>query len=137
MKKILIILSIMLMSISTLNANQGYALKHANPMPNLMRIAIGNADILNINKTQKAELKAWGKANKPVMKEMIKSVMKEEKELNQAALTSGENLQKIADSILSTRGKIITMKMNCLANLKKVLTPKQFSQVVKIYKSSK
>ena len=44
MKKIILAITIILMSFSTVQASGGqHALKHANPMPNLMRIAIKNA----------------------------------------------------------------------------------------------
>ena len=47
------------MSFSTVQASGGqHALKHANPMPNLMRIAIKNAQILGVNKEQMVALKA-------------------------------------------------------------------------------
>ena len=68
MKKIILAMAILFMSVSTLNAAGGqYALKHANPMPNLMRIAIKNADLLGVDAKQMTALKAWSETNKPKM----------------------------------------------------------------------
>ncbi len=59
MNKIILALTVFIMSFTTLQANSQYALQHANPMPNLMRIAIKNAPLLGIDDKQMASLKAW------------------------------------------------------------------------------
>ncbi|MBT8344201.1 MAG: hypothetical protein HKP62_06480 [Sulfurovum sp.] len=136
MKKIIIAMTVILMSLSTVHAagNQN-ALQHANPMPNLMRIAIKNADILGINKKQMVALRAWSDTNKPKMMQMVKKVMNEEKMLLENALTTDNDSVKEAEVMLETRKKIIAMKAKCKANLKTILTPKQYTQVVTIYRS--
>ena len=50
MKKMILALTLLLMSVPTLQASNQHALKHANPMPNLMRIAIKNANLLGVDK---------------------------------------------------------------------------------------
>ena len=124
------------MSFSTLYAagNQS-ALKHANPMPNLMRIAIKNADLLGVDAKQMVALKAWSDTNKPKMKMMVKKVMMEEKMLEENALTTDNDSVKEAEVMLETRKMIIAMKARCNANLKTILTKKQYAQVVTIYRS--
>lgn len=135
MKKTLIILTLLLMSISTVYAGQGYGLRHANPMPNLMRIAVGNAELLNISKEQLAALRVWEGENKPKMMMMVKEVMIQEKMLREEALTTDKDVVKKSEKMLDTRKKIIEMKTACRAHLKSVLSEKQYSQVIGIYRS--
>ena len=129
-------MTLILMSLTTTHAagNQ-YALKHANPMPNLMRIAIKNADILGIDAKQMVALKAWSDTNKPQMKKMVQKVMSEEKMLLENALTTDNDSVKEATVMLETRKEIIAMKTKCKANLKIILTEKQYANVIKIYRS--
>ncbi len=136
MKKLLLAITLVLMSLSTTHASGGkYALKHANPMPNLMRIAIKNADLLGVDAKQMVALKAWSDTNKPKIKMMVKKVMMEEKMLLENALTTDNDSVKEAEVMLETRKTIIAMKSRCNANLKTILTKKQYAQVVTIYRS--
>ena len=136
MKRILLVITLVLMSLSTAQAAGGkYALKHANPMPNLMRIAIKNADILGVDAKQMVALKAWSDTNKPKMKMMVQKVMSEEKMLLENALTTDNDSVKEAAVMLETRKEIIAMKARCKTNLKTILTEKQYADVVKIYRS--
>ena len=136
MKKIILAMTLILMSLSTTHAaGNKYALKHANPMPNLMRIAIKNAELLGVDAKQMVALKAWSDTNKPKMKMMVQKVMSEEKMLLENALSTDNDSVKEAAVMLETRKKIITMKTACKANLKTILTPKQYANVIKIYRS--
>jgi len=135
MKKILLALTILIMSISTLQANKA-ALAHANPMPNLMRIAVGNAELLNINEEQMKAIKTWIKTEKPKMKKLIMKVMEEEKMLMDKALNTDEDTVKLAETMLETRKQIIAKKTKCRVTLKGILTKEQYANVVKIYKST-
>jgi len=136
MKKIILAMALLLMSLSTVQASGGkYALKHANPMPNLMRIAIKNAELLGVDAKQMVALKAWSDTNKPKMKMMVKKVMHEEKMLLENALTTDNDSVKEATAMLETRKEIIAMKTRCKANLKTILTEKQYANVIKIYRS--
>ena len=135
MKKVLIVLMIMFMSTSSVYAGAGFALRHANPMPNLMRITMGNAEILNLSEDQVKALKAWAAENRPKMAMMIKKVVSEEQMLREEALTTDVDVPKKAETMLETRRKIIEMKTKCRAHLKKTLTEKQYAQVIGIYRS--
>ncbi len=136
MKKIIIAMALILMSFSTLHAAMDkYALAHANPMPNLIRITMGNADLLGINAEQMKAIKAWAAKNKPEMEKMIQKVMSEEAMLLEHALTTDNDSVKEAEVMLETRKQIIAMKTKCRANLKKILTKKQYEQVISIYRS--
>ena len=135
MKKLFLLLSITILSLLPLSAQQNYGIKHSNPMPNLIRVVVANAELLNVNKSQMQEIKAWRKANKTTMKIMVQDVVREERALKESALSTGKNLQKMADSIIKNRANIISMKIACRANLQRILTPKQFEQLLNIYKS--
>lgn len=144
MKKLLSIATIVLISsLSAAPAMHNGAMKkvheinHANPMPNLMRVAIGNAEILNIDKKQMSALMAWSKENKPLMNKMVKDVMQKESEMEYSALTSGSNLEKLADSILETRREIMMKKIACRALLIKTLSAKQYAYLVNIYTTTR
>ena len=136
MKKILIVLTVMTMSLSNVFAG-GHGLRHANSMPNLMRIAMGNAELLNLNKDQVMALKAWSSDKKPQMMMMIKKVMSEEYMLHEEALTGDVNVPKKAEVMLETRRKIIEMKSACREHLRNTLSKKQYSQVIGIYRSTR
>jgi len=135
MNKIILALTVFIMSFSTLQAGNQHALKHANPMPNLMRIAIKNAPLLGIDAKQMASLKEWVTKSKPVMQEMVKKVVTEEKMLHEKALDTDADTVKEAEVMLETRKKIIAMKTKCRTMLKSTLTPKQYADVITIYRS--
>lgn len=101
-----------------------------------MRIVVGNADLLGLDAKQLESLQAWVKANKPKVKEMVKSVMQQEQMLKENALSTDTDIEKQVDSILDTRKQIMITKTKCRAELKKILTPEQYQNVVKIYKSA-
>ena len=135
MKKLLLALSIMLMSLSTAQAGSQQALRHANPMPNLMRIAIKNASILGVTPEQMKNLQVWVKKSKPEMIKMVQQVRSEEKMLLENALTIDKDVVKKSETVLGLRKKIIEMKTNCRAVLKNTLTEKQYANVINIYRS--
>jgi len=137
MKKILIIVTLVLMSMTTAYAGGNFALKHANPMPNLMRIAIGNAELLNITAEQMKGLHAWANENKPKMMMMVKQVMTQEKAIREEALTTDKDIMKKANEMLEIRRKIMEMKTACRATLRGILNEKQYAQVINIYRSAR
>jgi hypothetical protein len=140
MKKIMIAIMLLFISFSTLHAINGpmnpMALKHANPMPNLMRIAVGNADLLGINAEQMKSLQEWINTNKAKMKQMVQKIMLEENLLLEEALTTDTDTMKKAESILETRKQIMEIKTKCRAHLRTVLTKEQYANVIKIYRSA-
>jgi len=140
MKKILIILALTMLSMTSAHAagnkaGTNMALRHANPMPNLMRIAMGNAELLEISKEQMKSLRAWSSENKPKMMAMVKDVMMQERALHEEALTTDKDVMSKAEKMLQTRKKIIEMKTACRAELKKILSEKQYAEVIGIYRS--
>ena len=135
MKKMIIAMAVLCMSLTSVYA-QSYAMKHANPMPNLVRYALGNAELLQLNAEQIKGIKSWAKENKPKMRALVKLVMSEERALLHEALTADNDVVKNADKMLETRKEIIRLKTLCRANLKATLSEKQYAQVIGIYKST-
>ena len=143
MKKILVIAMLALMTLTTAQAKEDgkkqheMAMKHANPMPNLMRVAMEHKKDLNLSAEQVKALKAWADENKPKMKELIKTVNQEERMLHKEALTTDNDVVAKAQKMLDARKEIIVLKTQCRANLKTILDEKQFKQLVKIYRDSR
>lgn len=97
-------MTILVLSLTTLQANKA-ALAQVNPMPNLMRIAVGNAELLKVTPAQMKDIKAWMKVAKPQMKELIKKVMSEEKKLLEDALMTDNDSVKQAEGEVGVRWK--------------------------------
>lgn len=95
-------MTILVLSLTTLQANKA-ALAQVNPMPNLMRIAVGNAELLKVTPAQMKDIKAWMKVAKPQMKELIKKVMSEEKKLLEDALMTDNDSVKQAEGEVGVR----------------------------------
>ena len=136
MKKTLVIVMMMLMTLSTVYAGAGHALRHANPLPNLVRLTLGNAELLQLNAEQVKEIRTWARENKPTMMKLVQKVVNEEKMLKEEALTTDKDVVKNAESMLDARREIIKIKTACRANLKKILSEKQYAQVIGIYRST-
>lgn len=150
MKKLITIVAVTVLALSSLQAQgqgqghekhmkmkQMYALKHANPLPNLMRVAKNNKDSLGLSKEQLKAMKAWASVKKPEMKAMVQKVMHLEKALAEEALTTDNDLTKKGEEILDVRREIMAMKNACRANLKTILSPSQYTQVVTLYKENR
>lgn len=135
MKKTLVIM-MMLMTLSNVYAGAGHALRHANPLPNLVRLTLGNAELLQLNAKQVEELRTWARTNKPTIMKLVQKVMNEEKMLHEEALTTDKDVVKNSESMLDARREIIKLKTACRMNLKKVLSEKQYAQVIGIYRST-
>ena len=127
---------ITLMTISNLYAGGGHALRHANPLPNLVSLTLGNAELLKLDTKQVEALKGWSRMNKPTMMKLVQKVMNEEKMLKEEALTTDKDVVKNAETMLDARREIIKLKTQCRANMKKVLTEKQYAQVISLYRST-
>ena len=112
----------------------GHAMRHANPMPNLMKIIKKHGDQLDLSDDQAAKLKAWRENNMAPMHARADKVMALEAELKQAALDGKPKaeLMGIASRIMTERTQIIATKAACRDNLMSVLTPQQFEKVVSL-----
>jgi len=112
-------------------------LKHANPMPNLMMVVMKHEKELDLSDRQKAALAAWRKEAHPRMMEMVKTVMKLEKQIHDATLAgaSGAVLQELATKMFNVRGAIIKQKLACRNNMAKILGMEKMKKVIELYKA--
>ncbi len=110
---------------------------NANPMPNLMKVIKKHGDKLALSEGQKSKLAEWRTANHDKVHGLMKNIRQSEKELNAASLAGADKATLLAkaDEIMDMRKAIIATKTDCRDNLKTVLTDKQYSQVIEIYKS--
>ena len=142
MKRLLILISIALVSLSTsllaegMTAEKMAAMKHASPMPNLMHAVAKNQDELKLTEEQKAALADWVDYSKPRVQKMVKALNGLEKQLNEAALAGapGSVLQQIASQSLNVRGALMKQKLACRNNLARILNPDQLKQTIELYK---
>ncbi len=112
------------------------AARHANPMPNLIKVVGENQEKLKLTEKQKKSLARWVDVNKPRMMKKIAAVGKLEKQLHDAALAGapGRVLKQIAERLFAVRGSIIKQKLACRNNLARILTRKQMQQTIELYK---
>lgn len=123
-----------------MNANmfdKAAALKHSNPMPNLMTVYKKYGNELSLNEEQAAKLKKWSSHNGPIMTNMLKSLKSAEESLHASALSavSQDEIQGKLDNVMNLRLKIASGKMKCRTNMRKILDTSQWNTVVDIYKN--
>jgi hypothetical protein len=114
----------------------GYAMRHANPMPNLMKIVKQHGDRLGLSDDQTQALSAWRDNHMKRMHARADSVMQLEAELAKAALDGRPKaeLMGIATRIMTERTQIIATKANCRDNMRRILTPEQYQKVLSLHK---
>jgi len=111
------------------------AMKHANPLPNFMKIIKKHGDQLALNEKQSAALAAWRKNNNKVVHDLANAVMAAEKALHDAAFTdaSQAELQDLMDKALHLRLQLAQRKMRCRDNMRSILNENQWQKVVSLY----
>ena len=113
----------------------GKAMRHANPMPNLMKVVKKHGDQLGLSEDQKNALADWRSYHMEPMHARVEMVAKLEAELSKAAMAGRPKaeLMSLASRIMNERMQIISTKANCRDNLRRVLTPEQFQKVLSMY----
>ena len=111
------------------------AMKHSNPMPNLMKVIIKHPSELTLTDDQSTELKKWRDAHMPASKQLAAKIITLETELHKAAMDNKplEKIDQLANEIMKNRTKIIHGKALCRDNMKKILSDEQFDTVLKLY----
>jgi len=120
-----------------ISSQQMAAIKHANPMPNLMMVVVKHEKELDLTDDQKAALAAWRKEAQPRMMEMVKAVIKLEKQIHDAALAgaSGAVLQELASKMFNVRGAIIKQKLACRNRMAQILGLEKMKKVIELYRA--
>ncbi len=115
---------------------KGKAMRHANPLPNLMKVVKKYSSELNLTAEQKANLTQWSKNNGPIVKGLVKEVINAEMRLNEAALSNASqpDLQDLMDKVLGLRLQLAQRKIACRENMRQVLNNRQWNSVVTLYK---
>ena len=117
-------------------AGHGKEMRHANPMPNLMKVIKKRGDALGLSEQQKKALTQWHDQNAENMHARFARVGDMEKELNASALAGAPKaeLMSMAARIMSLRTDIIRTKTDCRDNMRRVLSAAQYEQVLSLYK---
>jgi hypothetical protein len=113
----------------------GAVMRHANPMPNLMKVVKKHGDQLNLSDEQRAALTQWHSQNADSMHGRFDRIKEMEAELNAASLAGKPKaeLMVMASRIMNERTEIISIKTDCRDNMRRVLTPDQYAKVLEIY----
>jgi hypothetical protein len=114
------------------------AMKHANPLPNLMKVVSKYGDQLDLSEQQNAALADWRKKNNKKTHALVKQVIASEKQLHTAALSnaSQSELQDLMDKVLGVRLQIAKTKISCRENMRKILSNDQWNKVVTLYRQN-
>lgn len=110
-------------------------MKHANPMPNLMKVITKMGDQLNLDEKQNGELKKWREERMPKVNQLVETIVKLEADLHQAAIKneSLEKIDQLADGIMQNRIQLIRGKALCRENMKRILDDNQYKKVLELY----
>lgn len=116
----------------------GQAMRHANPMPNLMKVVRKHGDELDLSEAQKSELNIWHQQNAENMHADFARVGEMEKELNAAALAGRPKaeLMVMASRIMNLRTDIISVKTDCRDNMRRVLSAEQYAKLLALYEAN-
>jgi Spy/CpxP family protein refolding chaperone len=112
------------------------AMRHANPMPNLMQVIVRHGDELQLTTEQSKALAEWRDSHHGPMHDLVKQVGKMEEAMYQASLAGNDKAELMAmlEEVLELRRRIAAGKIDCRDNMRKILTGEQFDQVVSLYR---
>lgn len=115
---------------------QNMAMKHANPLPNFMKVIKKFGGSLDLSSQQQSALAAWRDKNGPVAKQLVKDIINAEKALHDSAFshTSQQQLQDMMDKVLGKRLQLAQTKIRCRENMRSVLNDQQWNKVIALYR---
>lgn len=140
--KTMTLLIIMTLASSSAIAENGHGMhnfrelmNHANPMPNLMQVIRRHGDQLRLSKEQSEALASWRKAHHQPMHDKVMEINALEKKMYEAAMAgkSKEEIMKMAARLQEMRQNIISTKLDCRDNMRRILNDDQYARVLKIY----
>lgn len=107
------------------------------PMPNLMRVIVQNADRLELDEQQVAAFEAWRNANHDEVHARMDAIREIQKKMQHEVLR-GANLARI-NSHLSRmdrlRAEIVAAKLACRNMVARVLSGQQWKKLVEMYEA--
>jgi hypothetical protein len=109
---------------------------HVSPMPNLMPVAVSNADVLKLSEEQTKAL-AEGRSERLARVENLASgIINEERKIHQAALDgkSSDQINSMSTSLVRKRLTLIEAKVSCRDVVREVLNENQWTELLALYK---
>lgn len=112
-------------------------MKHANPVPNYMRIVVMHGDDLDLTTEQSNQLAKWREKSHHRVNGLVNEVIEGEKALKQASMEnkSREEMNQMAQAVMEKRLAIIDVKTRYRDNMRKILNDKQWNKVVETSKA--
>ncbi|MES9852239.1 MAG: hypothetical protein ABW170_10445 [Candidatus Thiodiazotropha sp. L084R] len=113
-------------------------MKHANPMPNLMKVVKQHENELNLSEKQSKALAGWRDSHSKPMHAKVTEIDELEKNIYEATIAGKDKaeIMEMASKVLELRSSIISTKLDCRDNMKSILSEEQFNKVVSMYKGS-
>lgn len=113
-------------------------MRHASPMPNLMKVVVEHGDELGLDDTQKRLLRFWREHKMIQAKRLVERIDALESELHDAALAGKPTGYLIATTskMLSLRMQLASQKILCRDNMMHVLKPEQWNKLVALYEKA-
>lgn len=113
----------------------GMMMRHANPMPNLMKVIHKRGDELDLSPEQAQALETWRIRHMEPMHGKVAEIAELEKALNNAALQGRPKaeLMTMNARVLAMREQIVSTKIDCRDNMRRVLSPEQYVKVLSLY----
>ena len=109
-------------------------MKHTNPMPNYLPLAIKNAETLKLTAEQTSKMKAWSSKNNDKAKATVMKIVELEGEIASASAKgeSKETLMKQYSEMADLRMKLASRKVACRDNTRTILSSEQWNTLVEI-----
>jgi len=116
-------------------AQQLKRMRHASPLPNLMRVALKNKEALELDETQIRNLEFWRNRQSIIAKRLVREISALEAGVHASSLSgkpTGYLINQMS-TLLGKRMQLASQKILCRDNMMHVLTPQQWSKVVELY----
>jgi len=113
-------------------------MRHASPLPNLMRIVLKNKEVIKLNDMQTKNLEFWRNKQSITARRLVREIMALEADVHASSLSGKSTGYLINEmsTLLGKRMQLASQKILCRDNMMHVLTPQQWSKVVELYKQS-
>lgn len=117
---------------STTHAMDMLTLQRVVPLPNLMQLSMQQAQTLQLTAPQQATLKQWAMQHLPAQDQLATEIVRLENVLREQILAgaSAANVSQTAQALEVSRAALIEIRRQCVAQLRQVLTPAQWQQVL-------
>ena len=110
-------------------------MKHANPMPNLMRVVVRHERMLGLSEGQKLALADWRMNNHDRIHVKVRQLHDLERTMYRASMQgkSKAEIMAMTSRAMQLRTDIIAGKIACRDYMRNVLSPDQYAKVLAMY----